>query len=63
MSNEQETFSLIDQIISRTITILSDRDEFDEETLDRIEQLLRTDSTVNFEDVVSALCAEEEKTI
>ena len=61
MSNELQNFSFIDQILSRTFTMLSERDEFDEGTLDRIEQLLRSDSTTNYENVVGALIADEEK--
>lgn len=63
MPNETENSSLIDQIIRRTITLLSERDEFDERTLDRIEQLLRSDGTTNYEQVVNVLSADGEKTI
>ena len=63
MSNELENSSFIDQIVSRTFTMLSERDEFDEGTLDRIEQLLRSDSTTNYENVVDALIADEEKAL
>lgn len=63
MSKVLENSSLTDQIISQTITLLLERDEFDEKTLDRIEQLLRLDSTTTYEHVVNALRVDEEKTI
>lgn len=63
MSKEIENSSLVEQIISRTIALLSEREEFDEGILDRIEQLLRSTSTTKFEDVVNALSADKEKSI
>ena len=61
MPNETESSSFIDQIICQTIALLSERDEFDEDTLERIEQLLRSDVVVKSERVVDVLSMSEEK--
>ena len=61
MPNESESFSIEDQIICQTIALLSERDEFDEGDLERLEHLLRSDGAANFENVVGFLSTKEEK--
>lgn len=57
MPNETENSSFIDQIICKTITLLSERVEFNEEDLERLERLLRSDSAANSDRVVDVLNA------
>ena len=57
MPNEIENSSFIDQIICQTITLLSERIEFNEEDLERLERLLRSDSAANSDRVVDVLNA------
>lgn len=57
MPNEIENSSFIDQIICQTITLLSERIEFNEEDLERLERLLRSDSAADSDRVVDVLNA------
>ena len=57
MPNEIENSSFIDQIICQTITLLSERSEFNEDDLERLELLLRSDSAANSDRVIDVLNA------
>lgn len=55
-----ERSSFIDQIITQTIALLSDQEEFEDADLKRLEQLLRSGESSIAESVVCALCTREE---
>lgn len=61
MPIEKENHSFLDQIICQTIALLSERDEFDDGDLERLEQLLRSDDAANFESFVDVLSTREEE--
>ena len=63
MSNVTDVSPFIDEIISQTIALLSERAEFDEDTLGRLEQLLRSDDAVDYKSVVDVLSTCEERTL
>ena len=62
MSNVTGVSPFIDEIISQAIAFLSERAEFDEDTVRRLDQLLRSDDAVNYERVVDVLSTCKEKT-
>lgn len=55
-----ESSSLIDQIVSQTIALLSEQEEFDVRDLEHLEQLLRSEKAAESEQVMDVLCAQEE---
>ena len=61
MVDELEPSPFLDQIVADTLANISERDEFDPATLERLESLMKTRDIVNFKHVVQALRTESEQ--
>lgn len=61
MMTEEDNSSFVDQIISQTIALLSERDEFDERDLERLELLLRSAGAASYRNVIDVLSTKEEE--
>ena len=61
MPDEGQTSQFVDQIIERTLQVLSENPDFDEETLARLKELAGTSGLADFEKVVAALSYAEGK--
>ena len=55
MSARRLKSAFVDQIVRQTLEALSERPEFDDDTLDRLRELAATSELINFEKVVAAL--------
>lgn len=60
MSNEPTESSFLDEIVAKTMAEISERDEFDEASLERLETTMRTLDILDFERIVQALRTEGE---
>ena len=61
MPDEGQTSQFVDQIIERTLEVLSENPDFDEETLARLKELADSSDLTDFEKVVAALSYAEGK--
>ena len=61
MPNEIQTYQFIDEIMECTLQALSENPAFDDETLVRLKELAGSSGLKNFEIVLEALSAGEEK--
>ena len=55
MSHEELKPAFVDQIVGQTLEALSERPEFDDETLERLRELAASSGLTNSEKVVAAL--------
>ena len=61
MPDAGQTSQFVDQIIERTLEVLSENPDFDEETLARLKELAGSSDLTDFQKVVSALSYAEGK--
>jgi len=58
--NETQRAPFVDQIVEKTLEVLLEQEEFDEETITRLRELARARRLQSFESVVKALIGDEE---
>ena len=61
MPDEGQTSQFVDQIIERTLQVLSENPDFNDETLTRLKELAGSSGLTDFEKVVAALSAAKGK--
>ena len=61
MPDEGQTSQFVDQIIERTLQVLSENPDFDDETLARLKELAGSSGLTDVEKVVAALSTAEGK--
>ena len=61
MPDEGQTSQFVDQIIERTLQVLSENPDFDDKTLARLKELAGSSGLTDFEKVVAALSTAEGK--
>ena len=59
MLDKGQTSQFVDQIIERTLQVLSENPDFDDETLARLKELVGSSGITDYEKVVAALSTEK----